>query len=77
MPATTKNTTAPTPGKKPIQLYSLGTPNEQKIGIALEERGLEYNAHIIDIRKGTQFGKSRTRKWKSRMIILLPFVWFL
>jgi hypothetical protein len=51
-------TNAPTLGKKPIQLYSLGTPNGQKIGIALEELGLEYDAHKIDIRNGTQFGKS-------------------
>ena len=49
--------TAPTPGSKPIQLYSLATPNGQKIGIALEEFGLEYDAHTIDIRNGVQFGK--------------------
>jgi len=42
-------------GSKPIQLYSLGTPNGQKVTIALEEMGLEYDAHTIDIRKNTQF----------------------
>lgn len=47
----------PTPGTKPIQLYSLATPNGQKIGIALEEFGLEYDAHSIDIRNGVQFRK--------------------
>ena len=52
--ATTK--TAPTSGTKAIQLYSLATPNGQKIGIALEEFGLEYDAHTIDIRNGVQFG---------------------
>lgn len=52
--ATTK--TARTPGTKPIQLYSLATPNGQKIGIALEEFGLEYDAHTIDIKNGVQFG---------------------
>ncbi|CAF4387184.1 unnamed protein product, partial [Adineta steineri] len=36
-----------TTGTKPIQLYSLATPNGQKIGIALEEFGLEYDAHLI------------------------------
>lgn len=44
-------------GDKPIQLYSLATPNGQKIGIALEEFGLEYDAHLIDISKDVQFGK--------------------
>jgi len=38
-----------------IQLYSLATPNGQKVGIALEEMGLEYDAHTIDIREGDQF----------------------
>ncbi len=38
-------------GSNPIQLYSLGTPNGLKISIALEELGLPYDAHTIDIRK--------------------------
>lgn len=38
-----------------IQLYSLATPNGQKIGIALEELGVPYEAHLIDISKGDQF----------------------
>jgi hypothetical protein len=62
MAQTTKSTNAPTPGKKPIQLYSLGTPNGQKISIALEELGLEYDAHTVDIRNGTQFGKLDMRE---------------
>ncbi|MBJ7539943.1 glutathione binding-like protein [Marinomonas transparens] len=37
-----------------IQLYSLATPNGQKIGIALEEMGLSYDAHLIDITAGDQ-----------------------
>jgi GST-like protein len=32
-----------------IQLYSLATPNGQKVGIALEELSLKYDAHLIDI----------------------------
>lgn len=39
---------------QPIQLYSLATPNGQKVGIALEEMGLPYETHTIDIRKGEQ-----------------------
>lgn len=38
-----------------LQLYSLATPNGQKVGIALEEMGLKYDAHRIDIMKGDQF----------------------
>lgn len=38
-----------------IQLYSLATPNGQKVSIALEEMGLAYDAHVIDIRNGDQF----------------------
>jgi GST-like protein len=38
----------------PIQLYSLATPNGQKVSIALEETGLPYEAHTVDIRDGTQ-----------------------
>jgi len=37
-----------------IQLYSLATPNGQKIGIALEEMGLSYDAHLINILEGDQ-----------------------
>ena len=32
-----------------IQLYSLATPNGQKVGIALEEVGLPYEAHKVNI----------------------------
>jgi GSH-dependent disulfide-bond oxidoreductase len=38
-----------------IQLYSLATPNGQKIGIALEEMELPYDAHLVNIQKGDQF----------------------
>ena len=38
-----------------IQLYSLATPNGQKVSIALEELGLDYDAHTIDIMQGDQF----------------------
>lgn len=38
-----------------IQLYSLATPNGQKVSIALEEMEIPYEAQIVDIRQGTQF----------------------
>jgi GST-like protein len=40
---------------KKIQLYSFATPNGQKVGIALEEMGLPYESHKVDIGKGDQF----------------------
>ena len=38
-----------------IQLYSLATPNGQKAGIVLEELGLPYEGHRINIMEGDQF----------------------
>ncbi len=32
-----------------LQLYSLNTPNGVKVSIMLEETGLPYEAHFIDI----------------------------
>jgi len=49
-------------GKHPFQLYSLATPNGQKVTILLEEllaaghRGAEYDAWLIKITEGEQFG---------------------
>ena len=49
-------------GKHPFQLYSLGTPNGQKVTIMLEEllaaghRQAEYDAWLINIMDGDQFG---------------------
>lgn len=37
-----------------IQLYSLATPNGQKVSICLEEMGLSYDPHLINIMKGDQ-----------------------
>ncbi|MEX0338924.1 MAG: glutathione S-transferase N-terminal domain-containing protein [Arenibacterium sp.] len=38
-----------------IDLYYWPTPNGWKISIALEELGLDYTTHLVDIRKGDQF----------------------
>ena len=38
-----------------IDFYTCATPNGQKIHIMLEETGLEYSEHWIDINKGDQF----------------------
>ena len=42
-------------GSKAIQLYSLATPNGKKVAVMLEELGLEYDSHLVDISKNTQF----------------------
>jgi GST-like protein len=38
-----------------IELYSWATPNGHKVHILLEELGLEYNVHAINIGAGDQF----------------------
>lgn len=38
-----------------IDLYTFTTPNGRKVSIALEELGLPYNVHVVDITKGDQF----------------------
>jgi GSH-dependent disulfide-bond oxidoreductase len=38
----------------PIQLYTYQTPNGHKASIMLEETGLPYDVHIVDIEKGEQ-----------------------
>jgi len=49
-------------GKHPLQLYSLATPNGVKVTVMLEEllaaghAGAEYDAHLIKIGDGDQFG---------------------
>ena len=36
----------------PLQLYTWGTPNGQKASIMLEESGLPYEVHAVDISQG-------------------------
>ena len=49
-------------GKHPLQLYSLATPNGVKVTVMLEEllalghSGAEYDAWIVRIQEGDQFG---------------------
>ena len=38
-----------------IDLYTWNTPNGRKISVALEEMGLSYQVHPINIGKGEQF----------------------
>lgn len=49
-------------GKHPMQLYSLATPNGVKVTVMLEEllalghAGAEYDAYLVNIGEGDQFG---------------------
>jgi GST-like protein len=49
-------------GDHPMQLYSLGTPNGVKVTVMLEEllalghEGAEYDAYLVNIGDGAQFG---------------------
>lgn len=49
-------------GKHPLQLYSLATPNGVKVTVMLEEllelgkSDAEYNAYLVNIGEGDQFG---------------------
>ena len=49
-------------GKHPLQIYSLATPNGVKVTVMLEEllaaghKDAEYDAHLIRIGEGEQFG---------------------
>ncbi len=51
-------------GRHPFQLYSLGTPNGVKVTVMFEEllalghSGAEYDAWLIRIDTGDQFGRS-------------------
>ncbi len=47
-----------------IQLYSLPTPNGVKVSIALEEMGLPYEAHYVDIMKN--------ESWTPEFLALNP-----
>lgn len=53
-------------GKHPLQLYSMGTPNGVKVTILLEEllalgkAEAEYDAWLVDIFEGDQFGSGFT-----------------
>ncbi len=53
-------------GEHPLQLYSLATPNGVKVTVMLEEllaaghKGAEYDAWLISIQDGDQFGSGFT-----------------
>ena len=46
------------PAMTPIQLYTYQTPNGHKASIMLEEIGLPYDIHVVNIEKGEQTAPS-------------------
>jgi GST-like protein len=44
-----------------IQLYASDTPNGRKISVALEEMGLPYDVHVVDLGKREQYDPEFTK----------------
>ena len=65
-------------GKHPMQLYSLGTPNGVKVTVLLEELlalghgGAEYDAWMITIGDGDQFGSGFIEVNPNSKIPVIP-----
>ena len=51
-----------------IQLFSFDTPNGRKISVALEEMGLPYQVHVVDITAGEQSDPAFSRKSPNNKI---------
>ena len=51
-----------------IDLYTWSTPNGRKISIALEELGVAYTVHAIDIGKDQQFDPGFSRSVPNNKI---------
>ena len=49
-----------------FQLYSLSTPNGQKVGILLEELGIQYDAHV------TRIGPEHLKQFTSGFVRVNP-----
>ena len=71
-------------GKHPLQLYSLGTPNGVKVTVMLEEllalgnSGAEYDAWLIKINEGDQFGSyansRRIQDWCREHVAIIEAI---
>lgn len=54
-----------------IDLYTYATPNGHKASIMLEETGLRYAVHVVDIERGKSQRASKNSGWKdSRLSII-------
>ena len=50
----------PIADRSKIQLYSMNTPNGIKVAVALEELGIPYEPHLVNILKGDQHSEAFT-----------------
>src|SRR5688500_18198930 len=61
-------------GRHPLQLYSIGSPNGVKVTVLLEEllalgyTGAEYDAWMIRITEGQQFGSGFVKVYPNSKI---------
>ena len=58
-------------GDHAYQLYSLGTPNGQKVTVLLEELGAEYDAWYVDIMKLEQFSRCVPKSTRTPLYLCL------
>ncbi len=64
----------PIADRRKLQLFSLATPNGQKVAFALEELGLQYEAHTVRIGQGEQFSEAfKSISPNAKIPILLDF----
>ena len=66
--------TAKWPAQHPdrIQLYSPPTPNGVKVSIALEELGLPYEAHLVNIMKNESWTPELVARMLAAKLALIP-----
>ena len=58
-----------------IQVYAFATPNSVKVPIALEELGLDYTLHRINVRKGEQKALAMALRSKASAPPTSPTAW--
>ena len=58
-----------------MDLYTWTTPNAQKISIMLEEIGLPYAVHPVDIAKGERVRLSDFRGRSNVLLVFHPYAW--
>lgn len=52
-----------------LQLYAAPTPNGVKVSIMLEETGLAYEPHLVDMKRPGFRGGSNTGEWSHEEVL--------